>query len=83
VACELVYTAKARDDIAALDAVVRKRIGKKLLMLRADPLKVSRKLVHPAIGAYRCRAGDHRVVFDLEGRRIVVLRVGHRREIYR
>jgi len=27
--------------------------------------------------------GDYRVVFDLDGQKIVVLRVGHRREIYR
>lgn len=29
------------------------------------------------------RIGDYRVVFDLEGDQIVVLRMGHRREIYR
>ncbi|TKB76764.1 MAG: hypothetical protein E8D45_05755 [Nitrospira sp.] len=27
--------------------------------------------------------GDYRVVFDLVGEEIVVLRVGHRREIYK
>ena len=28
------------------------------------------------------RIGDWRVVFDLEGEVVVVLRIGHRREIY-
>ncbi|WP_121990726.1 type II toxin-antitoxin system RelE/ParE family toxin [Nitrospira lenta] len=27
--------------------------------------------------------GDYRVVFDLEGGQVVILRVGHRREIYK
>jgi mRNA interferase RelE/StbE len=35
------------------------------------------------LGAYRFRIGDYRVVFDLEGDEIVILRVGHRRDIYR
>jgi len=29
------------------------------------------------------RIGDYRVIFDVEGDELVVLRVGHRREIYR
>ncbi|MDZ4853875.1 MAG: type II toxin-antitoxin system RelE/ParE family toxin [Nitrospirota bacterium] len=35
------------------------------------------------LGSYRFRIGDYRVVFDIEGDEIVVLRVGHRRDIYR
>jgi len=83
VAFALVYTKRAKSDIASLDVIVRKRLAKKLLLLQESPLELSRKPVHPAIGAYRYRVGDHRVVFDLVGKRIVVLRVGHRRDIYR
>ncbi len=36
-----------------------------------------------SLGSYRFRVGDYRVIFDLEGEEIVVLRVGHRKEIYR
>ncbi|MBW2067248.1 MAG: type II toxin-antitoxin system RelE/ParE family toxin, partial [Deltaproteobacteria bacterium] len=31
----------------------------------------------PALGTYRFRIGDYRVIFDIEGKDIVVLRVGH------
>ena len=48
-----------------------------------DPLWYAEKLIHSALGSYRFRIGDYRVVFDLEGDQIIVLRVGHRREIYR
>jgi len=29
------------------------------------------------------RLGDYRVIFDIEGEDIVILRVGHRRDVYR
>lgn len=32
--------------------------------------------------AYRLRAGDYRVLFEVEGDRIIAYRVGHRREAY-
>jgi mRNA interferase RelE/StbE len=35
------------------------------------------------LGSYRFRIGDYRVIFDVEGANLIVLRVGHRREIYR
>lgn len=32
---------------------------------------------------YRLRIGDYRVLFELEGKTIIVYRVRHRREVYR
>jgi mRNA interferase RelE/StbE len=40
-------------------------------------------LTDPEIGTYRFRIGDYRVIFDLEGNDVIVLRVRHRKEIYR
>ncbi|MFH1023292.1 MAG: type II toxin-antitoxin system RelE/ParE family toxin [Planctomycetota bacterium] len=80
---ELVYTRRAVRDIQALDPLVRKRLGRKLLELRKDPAARSRKLSDPRLGMYRFRIGDYRVIFDITDSQIVILRVGHRREIYR
>lgn len=82
-AYRLLYTDRAIKDIQALDTVTRKRLGKKMLELAEDPIKRSVKLVNSDLGAYRFRVGDHRIIFDLRGKDIVVLRAGHRREIYR
>lgn len=79
----LVYTHRATRDIEGLDPRVKERIGKTLLRYEEDPLKHAERLTHSEIGSYRFRIGNYRVVFDLEGDEIVVLRVGHRREIYR
>jgi len=40
-------------------------------------------LIHPKIGTYRFRMGDYRVIFDTEDENIVILRIGHRRSIYK
>jgi mRNA interferase RelE/StbE len=79
----LVYTQKAIKDIQKLEPKTRQRIGKTLLRFEQDPLNHAEKLIDPRLGTYRFRVGDYRVIFDLEDEKIVILRVGHRKEIYR
>ena len=79
----LVYTRRAERDIQGLDPDIKERLGKALLRYEEDPLKHAEKLTQSVLGSYRFRIGDYRFVFDLEGNEIVVLRVGHRREIYK
>jgi mRNA interferase RelE/StbE len=79
----LVYTHKAAKDIHNIEPSVRKRIGKALLRYKEDPIKYSRKMINSEHVSYRFRIGDYRVIFDIENDDIVVLRIGHRREIYR
>ena len=62
---------------------MKQRIGKALQRYERDPLAHAEPLKQSDLGSYRFRIGDYRVVFDLEGSEIVVLRVGHRREIYK
>lgn len=79
----LVFTKRAKKDIEGLDRVARKRLAKKILELTVDPVGKSKKLLHPKLGTYQYRIGHYRVIFDVVGRQVVILRVGHRREIYR
>ena len=81
--CTLVYTHRATKDIRRLPPDVQKRIGKSLLRYENEPLKHAEKLTDARLGEYRFRVGDYRIVFDIHGHEIVVLRVGHRRDIYR
>jgi mRNA interferase RelE/StbE len=80
---KLVYTRRAERDIKKLDPETKDRIGKALLRYSEEPLRFAEKLSDPILGEYRFRIGDYRVIFDIEGNEIIVLRVGHRREIYR
>jgi mRNA interferase RelE/StbE len=79
----LAYTRRAVKDIDQLDVNVKKRIGNTLLRYLDDPLQYSEPLIDSSLGNYRFRIGDYRVIFDIEGNDIVVLRVGHRKEIYK
>ena len=47
--------------------------------------KLGRKLKNSKIGTYRYRIGDYRIVYDIEhkNKKIEVLRIRHRREVYR
>jgi mRNA interferase RelE/StbE len=80
---KLVYTRRSERDIEKLDPTTKHRIGKTLLRYAEDPLRFAEKLSDPILGEYRFRIGDYRAIFDIEGNEIVILRVGHRREIYR
>ncbi len=79
----LVYTRRAEKDIKKLDSSIKSRIGNALLKLQDNPLLYSDKLSDPALGTYKFRIGDYRVIFDIEGNDVVILRIGHRREIYK
>lgn len=76
---------KARKGFAKLDGVVARRIAEKLdFWVRSEkPLDFAEPLKDFELGSYRFRVGDYRIVFDVEGETIVVLSVGHRKEIYR
>jgi mRNA interferase RelE/StbE len=77
------YTRRAEGDIKKLEPHPKDRMGKTLLRYAEDPMRFAEKLSDPMLGEYRFRVGDYRVVFDIEGKEIVVLRVGHRRDIYK
>jgi mRNA interferase RelE/StbE len=80
---QIVFTKNAVKDINKLDFLAKKRLKKKLELLCQDPLTVSKKLIDSKLGQYRYRIGDYRAIFDLDKDKIVVLKIGHRKEIYR
>lgn len=80
---QLVYTKRAVKDIQRLDRVAKQRIKTALEKYCEDPLRFAHKLTNPALGTYRFRVGNYRVIFDLEEDTLIILRVGHRKDIYR
>jgi mRNA interferase RelE/StbE len=75
---------KTIKDLKKLDKVVQKRIVKKIkfFMNEADPLQFSKTLVNSKDGDYRWRIGNFRVVFDVDGNKIKLLRIQHRKDVY-
>ena len=79
----VLITRRAERDKEALDPAILGRVKRALAGLATEPYSRAKKLSRPELGQYRLRVGDWRIVFDVEGVKVIVLRIGHRREIYR
>jgi mRNA interferase RelE/StbE len=80
-------THQAEHDVTRLDPSVATCILDKVewLALNADEI-IHQRLKGEQWGkAYKLRVGDYRVIYQLDRRRrtITVLKIGHRREVYR
>ncbi len=80
---EIIVTKRAEKDLDKLDVNIKSTIGRKIKEYSYNPFVYAKKLADPKIGSYRFRIGDHRVIFDIDGNKIIVLRVGHRKDIYK
>jgi mRNA interferase RelE/StbE len=79
---KLLYTQTAVKDIQKLDRVVKKKIKKKIEVYSRRPFFYAKKLIKPLLGTYRWRVGNYRIIFDIDRNKIIILRIGHRKEIY-
>ena len=83
------YTTSVRKSVRAFHPTVQKRIRKILsvrVALHENPRELGVALAGHALGGYwRYRVGDYRIICDIQDQRLVVLvvEIGHRREIYR
>ncbi len=80
---EIIILPRALKDLENIDCENKRRIGRKLKEFLEDPLSHAQKLSNPKIGSYRFRVGDFRLIFDIDGDTIIILRIGHRKHIYR
>jgi mRNA interferase RelE/StbE len=83
----LLFTRDAQKRLASIPQAERGQIVKRLREIAADPAgrhPATTRLVNTE-GAWRVRQGDWRAVYEIsgEGEDVVVIRVGHRREVYR
>jgi mRNA interferase RelE/StbE len=74
----------AARQLRQLDAQMRRRIQAALDLLAEQPRPPSATRLVGGAGEWRVRTGDHRIVYEIEDERllILVLRIGHRREVY-
>ena len=77
----------AQRELDKLDTPIARRVSKFLHERVAkldDPHQIGERLQGTLSGLWRDRVGDYRLICSLEDDRLVVLvlRVGHRREIY-
>jgi mRNA interferase RelE/StbE len=81
----IVTTRRAAKDLAALPKAVVRRVDAKILNLAHAPRPAEAVKLKGADALYRLRVGDYRIIYEVKDDVvvIVIVRVGHRREVYR
>jgi mRNA interferase RelE/StbE len=75
---------RAERELDQLPTPLARRIWERLLRLEEEP-RLPGSLKLEGSDGYRIRAGDHRVVYliDDRARTVEIVRIAHRREVYR
>lgn len=76
----------ARKELLSLPGAIQKRIGKKIDSLQDNPRPAGVKALKGKRGDfYRLRVGDYRILYEIRDKvlLVIVIKVGHRREVYR
>jgi mRNA interferase RelE/StbE len=80
----LEFETKAKKSLKKLDASTRQRVMSKLALLKTNPRGLDAiKLVGSE--SWRIRVGDYRIIYDIQDSFLIitVIKIGHRREVYR
>ncbi len=79
---KIVFEKRALHDLNKLETEVKERIWNKIQDCKENPFRFFEKLVEAQ--GFKLRIGDWRVVADILGEKgaIIVLKVGHRKNIY-
>ena len=79
------FTRRAEKEFRALPPEIRRRLAPKIDALKLNPRPRGVKSLEGPDGILRLRAGDYPVLYQVLDDRLVVLlvKIGHRREIYR
>ena len=87
-AWKIEFLRQAEKDLDVLDRAAARRLTKFLqdrIQPLEDPRSVGEPLKGPELGKYwRYRLGDYRIICKIEDQRliIIVVKVGHRKEVY-
>jgi len=79
---EIELSAKAKKQLSKLDSKVKDKIGAHIERIKVRPHSFVKKLIGTPY--FRLRVGDYRVILDIKNEKLVIMiiEVGHRRNIY-
>ena len=79
------FKPSAAEAIRSLPKAHQRRVIAKAEALAENPRPPGCKKLHGSDDFYRVRVGDYRIVYTVEDQELIILvvRVGHRKEVYR
>ncbi|MGI8416720.1 MAG: type II toxin-antitoxin system RelE family toxin [Nakamurella sp.] len=82
---QVTLTPAAARQLRKFDPQVRRRLQAAIELLATQPRPPAATQLVGGAGEWRVRTGDYRVVYEIheQGLLVMVLSIGHRREIYR
>lgn len=81
---KLVLLKNAQKELDRIEDLVAFKISQKILQLADNPYSLDSKKLEGGMG-YRIRIGNYRVIYTIDKSRktVCVIKVAHRREVYR
>ncbi|MDE1854077.1 MAG: type II toxin-antitoxin system RelE/ParE family toxin [Thaumarchaeota archaeon] len=79
---EIVYTQKFERDVKKLrDGSLKERLGKQIRKIAEDP-EIGKPLRYGLKGEWTVRIAPYRLIYAVQGDRLVLLRFEHRKSVY-
>jgi mRNA interferase RelE/StbE len=81
----VIYQGPAEAALRKLPKEAQIRIIRKVDQLALDPFPPGTEKLNAPVDLWRIRIGDYRVIYTVERKQllVLVLKIGHRREVYR
>lgn len=79
----LCYHPKVKEDVSGFPKNIKAQLKKAIEgRLLSDPLHYGDPLKKSLAGYRKLRVRDYRIIYRLDKDKIVILKIGHRREVY-
>jgi len=82
---QLLIKHSAEGDLYRLPRAIFQRVNDRILALRDDPRPPGVRKLSGALEGWRVRVGDYRILYQIDdhAQTVTIVRVKHRREVYR
>jgi mRNA interferase RelE/StbE len=78
-----VYHQDITHDLVEIPSNIKGRIQKAIeTRLLIDPISYGLPLRKSLQGHRKLRVGDYRIIYRIQGKEVVILKIGHRRDVY-
>ncbi len=79
---KVIWDKKAQDELDKLELLTARRIILKVKELAENPFVKDIKRLQGET-SFRLRVGDYRIIFDIIRDTIIILKIGHRKNVYK